>query len=296
MTDQLYVATDARGVQRFDELEVVWGLPEGTTPGAETSGAELELRDAATLIEELGERIFVAEPSGGEDADPRPGVVRTSSARLIRETAWDTERAARLALDCAEHVLDEAATATLPGGATLAEVIAEARTVLERSSEHAEQRLGVLARLSAARRLRHHGDELGDAAFDTLHADTEAEIEALDDPEWGTIAAVRDAVLGAVEAVRHLALPRYVEARERAFAEGVDEASGTREAPRGMLMTPWGPITLGVEHQAGFAPSWIAARDATSRARDVARARLGDEGAAAELAWQAARLEALLSE
>jgi len=311
MTDHLYVATDAHGVQRANEKDVVWDLPApGGAPGGATAEAgPLVLSTALVLLEELGERIFIAEPGGaavvstdrtgspepsGTGSPERSGIVTASAARLVAETAWGVERAAHLALDCAEHVLGDASGTVLPGGATLGEVVAEARRVLGRSSDGAEQRLGVLARLSAARRLRRQGEVLGDLALEALNEDLTGALDALDDPAWATVASARDAVLGAVEAVRHLALPRYVEARERAYEDNADEAESSRGAPTGMFMTPWGPIVLGAEHQSGYAPAWVAARDSAMRARDAVLARDGEQAAAQERVWQAGRLEELL--
>jgi hypothetical protein len=294
MSDQLYVSTDAHGVQRVDEGDVVWGLPSPIgAPGEVTTGkAPLVLRDAQALLDDLGERIFLAEPVSDVATADEAGIVVTGTARLLAETAWGVERAAEFALDCAEHVLGDSADAVLPNGATLGAVVADARQVLERSSDAAEKHLGVLARLAAARRLRQRGELLGDLAIEALEDDLTTAMDALDDPAWATVATVRDAVLGAVEAVRHLALPRYIEARERAYEEDSEGADGKRETPAGILMTPWGPITLGAEHQPGYAPAWVAARDTALRARDAVRAQGGDEGT--ERSWQSQRLVELL--
>lgn len=294
MSDQLYVATDAHGVERVDDAEIKWTLPSSDgTPGTTTPhGRPAVLRRAMALLGDLDERIFVAGPVGAA-SDDGAGTVSADAARLVSETAWDVERAATFALDCAEHVLGDASGAVLPGGATLGEIVSAAREVLERSSEHAEQRLGLVARLAAARRLRRQGEVLGDVAFEALQGDVESALDALDDPAWATVATVRDAVLGAVEAVRHLALPRYVAARESAYEDLHDVEEDAPARPSGLLMTPWGPITLGAEHPRGYAPAWVAARDAAQRARDAVSARGGDlEG---ERLWQAERLEALLA-
>jgi hypothetical protein len=296
MTVQLYVATDAHGVERVGDAEVAWNLPTSDdSPAKPTTAERLELRDASALLDALRERIFLAALSSGEVPSPDPsGIVAASEARLLSETTWDVEVAATFALDCAEHVLDDAADAVLPGGASLGTVITEARAVVARSSDEAEERLGTLARLAAARRLRKQGDVLGDVAFGTLQIDLDAALDALDDPAWATVATVRDAVLGAVEAVRHLALPRYVAAREHAYEDGTD-GGGEPPTPSGMIVTPWGTITLGAEHQPGHVPAWVAARDTALRARDAAQARSGGDAAATERAWQAARLTQLLA-
>lgn len=294
MTEQLYVATDARGVQHAEGGDVTWHLPPPSGPASETvapGGGRLALRTAAALVDELDERIFVAAPAGATTG--LDGIVEVGAARLVAETAWDVATAARFALDCAEHVLGEAADAPLPGGATLGEIVTDARRVLERSGDGAEQRLGLLARLFAARRLRHRGEVLGDVAFETLVEDSGEALEALDDPAWAAVATVRDAVLGAVEAVRYLALPRYIAARESAYEETRDGDADPPSTAAGTFMTPWGPITIGAEHHRGFEPAWVAARDTALRARDTVRGTGGDDDQ--ERSWQAARLAELLA-
>ncbi len=309
MTVRLYVSTDSAGVQRVGGAEVSWSLPSGASPGAVTTpppGSSLLLRDTTALLDELGERIYVVEAVeavgavgavGGPVPSPgtvRSGVLEASAARILSETAWNTEAAARFALDCAEHVLGDAADAVLPGGETLGEVVRDARSVLERSSPAAEERLGTLALLWAVRRLRRHGAQLGDLAFGTFAEDRQADLDALDDPAWTTVATARDAVLGAVEALRHVALPRHVAAEEATYDAGAgrDDTPATPSAP---IVTPWGTVTFGAEHHRGFEPAWVAARDTATRARDAARDRGGDKAESAERSFQAGRLEQLLA-
>jgi len=120
------------------------------------------------------------------------------------------------------------------------------------------------------------------------------DIDALDDPAWTTIASARDAVLGAIEALRHLALPRYVEGREASYAERARQSDDVASIASPMWVTPWGPIVFGAEHQSAFAPPWLAARDALERARDAVGAASGEEARARELEWQTERLESLI--
>lgn len=295
MTEKLYVPTDSLGAQRSDGFDVTWRLPSGGTAGQPTTAAgPLVLRTAAALVDDLGERIFLAVPEGAGVAPDAAGVVRVGAASLISETPWDVARAATFALDCAEHVLGDASSAVLPGGSTLGSVIADAREVLVRASDVAEQRLGLLAKLSAARRLRRTGGVLGDVAFEAVLEDTDAAVDALEDPAWASVASVRDAVLAAVEALRHLALPRYVAARERTYEVGRGGDDEVQRPTATVWTTPWGPVTFGAEHRQDFEPAWVAARDAAVRARDAARTAGGAEAERAERAWQAARLAAAL--
>ena len=294
MTEKLYVPTDSLGVQHSDGLDVTWRLPSGGTAGQTTAAGPLVLRTAAALVDDLGERIFLAVPEGAAAAPDAAGVVRVDAASLVSETPWDVARAATFALDCAEHVLGDASSAVLPGGSTLGSVIADAREVLVRASDGAEQRLGLLAKLSAARRLRRTGGVLGDVAFEAVLEDTDAAVDALEDPAWASIASVRDAVRAAVEALRHLALPRYVAARERTYEVGRGGDDEVQRPTATVWTTPWGPVTFGAEHRQDFEPAWVAARDAAVRARDAARTAGGAEAERAEHAWQAARLAAAL--
>ncbi|HVC24914.1 MAG TPA: hypothetical protein VND23_04080 [Acidimicrobiales bacterium] len=289
--------TDSHGMQHTDGLDVAWQLPGGDgRPGALTTApGGLVLRTASALLDELGERIFEAAPSGTTADVDTAGVARVTAATLVVESGWNVERAATFALDCAEHVLGDASEAVLPGGSTLGSVITDAREVIERASDGAEQRLGVLARLNAARRLRRKGEVIGDFAFEAALEDTESAIDALEDPAWTKIASTRDAVLAAVEALRHLALPRYVAAREHTYDGRHDADEGTASAPSTMWATPWGPITFGAEHRQDYEPAWVAARDTAVRARDAARSAGGDSAESDERAWQATTLARALT-
>ena len=288
MSDR-FVATDADGLQHHDGHRRRWPLPvrEGAVwqPGdvvePDEHGAPVVL-DAGQLLDQLGECVFVAEPAGDAGA-----------ARLVAGTSWSEKEAAAFALDCVEHILENvpgSADAELPGGGTLGVIIASARQYLETGAGIDTHRLGLVSRLAAARRLRRESTAIGDAAF---AAATQAEGQGLDilsDPAWETLAAARDAVLAAVEAVRHVALPfladretRRYEAREEHKAADVDQVD-----------TPWGRFAVG---GAGpkYAPSWVAARDAAERSRQAAADLNGPAAGEAECSWQIGRLVERLS-
>ncbi|HXZ83204.1 MAG TPA: hypothetical protein VED84_05590 [Acidimicrobiales bacterium] len=296
MAEHLYVATNAEGVERTARGEVTWNLPAvagATTSPAERTAAprgELVLRRPAALLEALDERIFLAEAiDGARDAGDTVGA---STARLTAETAWGVKAAARFALECASHALDDVTAATtLPDGSSLGAVVAEARVILDRTSPAGEQRLGLLARFAALRRLRRLESELGDITLERLTEDLGADLDALDDPAWTTIAACSEAVLAALEALRHLAAPRYARSRE----EVLDEHPATAPSvPSSVLPTPWGPIALGAEHFSPYEPAWAAARDAAARARESAADRPDPGAAASERVFQADLLERIL--
>lgn len=290
--DLLYVATDADGRAVTAAGEVRWNLPDGG-PAAETVAGEvpLVLYEVAGLIEALEAEIYRAEATGKVLARV-DGSLEVAAARLVARTAWDTERAARFAIDCARHALGDNGSVALPDGTTLGTVLENASRFLDAYGEAAEPHLGFLARLAAARRLRRSGEAVADVALVTLSDDTAHALDALDDPTWATLAAVVDAVLAAVETLRHVALPRYVESRE----EVVEEHSASEPAePASFIMTPWGPVAAGAEHLSPYVPAWVSARDAAERARDAARDRAGAAGEASERAFQAARLAELLA-
>lgn len=293
MTDQLYVATGADGVEHSASGEIAWGLPDsgehraGAAVNARTDA--LVLRRAASLLEALDEEIYRAEVLG--DKKELGDRVETASARLVSRAAWNTELAARFAIDCAEHSLEGAGQAKLPDGEELAPILAGARLVLEQDERGADERLGFLARLAAVRRLRKMRDSLSGEVLVQTTTDLGDDLDAVDDPNWATLASTEEAVLAALEAVRHVALPRYVRSREEAVDEHPD-GEPARSAP--LFMTPWGQVALGAEHQSPYVPAWAAARDAAMRAREAARDRGGDEAGATELAWQARRLEEIL--
>ena len=296
MNKQLYVATNAEGVEQTAAGAVPWSLPrpggDRTLPGDVTAapeGGELVLCRPAALLEALDERIFVAEPVG--ESAGRLDSVGAQSARLTAETVWGVETAARFALDCAAHVLGQAASTTLPDGSTLGDVIGEARVILDRTNPAGEERLGWLARLAALRRLRRLGGELGDVTLAQLSGHLGNDLDALDDPAWTTIAACSEAVLAALEALRHLAMPRYVRSREEPLDEHPTDAPSTARAP---IATPWGPIVFGAEHRSPYEPAWAAARDAALRARESAAGDGGPAAERAERAFQADRLERIL--
>jgi hypothetical protein len=278
-----FVATDADGLQHHDGHRRRWPLPvrEGAVwqPGdvvePDEHGAPVVL-DAGQLLDQLGECVFVAEPAGDAGA-----------ARLVAGTSWSEKEAAAFALDCVEHILEivpGSADAELPDGGTLGAIIASARQYLETGTGDAH-RLGFISRIAASRRLRRESTAIGDAAFT---AATQAEgqgVDILSDPAWETLAAARDAVLAAVEAVRHVAFP-FLADRETRRYEAHEER---RVAEVDQVDTPWGRFAVG---GAGpkYAPSWVAARDAAERSRQAAADLSGPAAGDAERSWQVGRL------
>lgn len=280
-----FVATDADGLQHHDGYRRRWSLPvreaNGWRPGdvveADEHGAVV-LLDAGELLDQLGECVFVAEPA-----------VQAGSARLVAGTSWSEKQAASFALDCVEHILDivpGSADAELPDGGTLGAIIVSAREYLETGTGSDVHRLGFVSRIAAARRLRRESTAIGDAAF-TAAAQAEGQgVDIWSDPAWGTLAATRDAVLAAVEAVRHVAFPFLVDRETRRY-EAHEEH---KVAEVDQVDTPWGRFAVG---GAGpkYAPSWVAAHDAAERSRQAATDLSGPTVGQAERTWQIARLK-----
>lgn len=289
---ELYVATDSEGMERRAGTGVVWPLPHllvNTMTAGDPVDAEVVLCEPLGLLGGLDERIWRAAPAQSHDAAmaavyahstagaDEPGRLHVIGAQLLAPTGWDGFVAAGLALDCAEHVMGDAAGVALPDGTKLADAIAQVRSWLH-SAEETEGPFGKLHDLALGRRLRREGRAIAGAAARLAAEDVEAHVDALDDPVWTALEAARDAVLAAVEAVQHAVFPRLHEREAHHYEE---------EHPPDQPVDP--------AEQASFVPSWIAADDAAELARRAAADAGGEEAAGAELAWQAERLGQLLA-
>lgn len=273
-----FVPTDRDGLQSAQAAR--WPLPEPDGSGGFRAGATfrpsgnepLVLSDIDALLEDLGERIFEAELVPGGPGEP-------DGARLVAETAWSVDAAARFALDCVEHIIGGSDELRLPNGASVAQLIAEARRYLD-EGEEGQGVLQAVSRLALARRLRRRGEEVADVAFSFALEDESAGEDALDDAAWTAAASLREALLAAVEAIRHRALPRLTEAESAAYADDRGESDIEPE----VLTTPWGNFSGGGRH--GIVPAWLAAQQAAERARQAMADTSGAEAEAAERAHQ----------
>jgi hypothetical protein len=286
---ELYVATDPEGRERRVSSSLVWPLPHlvgsTMTPG-ERLDAEAVLCEPIGLLGRLDERIWRADSPKGFDATvaaayahgDQPGDElgrhHVRGARIVAPTGWDGFVAASFAIDCAEHVLGNAAGVALPDGTKLGDALEQVRAWLQ----SAEETGGKLHDLAIGRRLRREGRAIGEAAAVLQAEDARSHVAALDDAVWTTLEAARDAVLAAVEAVQHAVLPRL---RERE-AHHYEESARAHE-----------PETGG--GQLSFVPAWIAADDSAELARRAAADANGQQAAATELQWQADHLAALLT-
>ena len=290
-----FVATDEYGVERLSGEPVRWAVPsngEASVSLTRPDSRPLVLREPFALLDILDEVIWTAEP--GDDPAPgsQEGAITARSARLVHRTAWDATTAARFAIDCAEHGIGKAGEVELPNGQTIADVLVAARGFLD-SATDPDAHLGLLARIGTVRRLKRENRLVGDLAYGLSVEDISNELDTTLDVAWTSAASVADSLFAALEALRHLALPRYVRARESAAVEQGTHGSDDPVQPR-IFTTPWGPITLGGEHESPYLPAAVAARDAALRAREAVRDRDGSEAEHAERQWQAERLTALL--
>lgn len=301
MNDRLYVSTGRDGRSRTFSGEVVWDIPTpGTGPGAPSkgNGSPLELRRLDGLLDQLGERIFVVEATGPSDAPGGIGtvvdgpVLAVGSARIVEETRWDDRMAARFALECAVHAVGGDGDVELPHGRTLESVLEGIRSELDRSGPSADGWLGRLATMAAVRRLRRAGADVNALALAAARDDEATGVELLDDPAWTTMAAIGEAVLASVEALRYLARPGYVAGQEEIVEE---KAWSEPSSPVQIEETPWGAVAPGVEHISTYVAAATCAEQAAERSRQAVADREGPEAGLAERAWQVELLERLLS-
>lgn len=290
-----FVATDEHGVERLSGEPVRWTVPSNGDPSialTRPDGQPLVLREPIALLDTLDDVIWVAEAVEGLAEGPGTGAVTAISARLVHRTTWEPASAARFAIDCAEHAIGRAAEVELPSGQTIAEVLRDARTFLDSATDPGAP-LGLLARLGTVRRLKRENRLMGDLAYGLSVEDISNELDTTLDVAWTSAASVADSLFAALEALRHLALPRYVRAREGAAVEQGTHGNGDPVQPS-IFTTPWGPVTIGGEYESPYLPAAIAAREAALRAREAVRDRDGADAEQAERAWQAARLAGLL--
>ncbi len=289
MDDRYYVVTDATGRARNGEMERHFELVEGAGPD---EGGPVALVNVATLLTCLDEVIFEAEPLGAT-SEVSAGTWHADDARLVRRTPWNTRSAASFALSCVEHVIGDERSVEIPGGQTLGAVLDDATRFLEQSGGEREGRLAKLSRLATARRLQRSGEHIGDLASGRLREDLADEIAITSDPEWTLLASTVDAVLAAVEALRHVALPNYVSDREVAGGAR-DTSDGESHIPSLYLASPWGNFAIGAEHESPYLPTSLLAREAALRARETITERAGVEAGNAEAAWQVSLLASIL--
>lgn len=295
----LYVALDAEGIEHAAGGPIQWSLPEGGRDPITEREEGLVLYTPYGLLEVLDEVIWRAEAVGGGDVGT-DGELPTHAARLVAPTRWGTEQAARFALQCAAHVLTNRADVSLPDGATLGQVVSDAEQWLDELAPGSAERLGYLGRLAALWRLHREHEDLSDVALGLLSQDATNDLDALDDPAYEVVQPLLDAVLAAIEAVRHHVLPRFEMAWEdrREEREQHDDLDG-RTTLRGsdqVVVTPIGNASFGGGHLRRFEPAWTAAREAARHARREARDQRGDAGEDVERSWQAATLGGILDQ
>jgi hypothetical protein len=297
MSDALYVATDANGVEHAARGRIEWALPTEHGASDITPGTTLILRRASALLEVLDERVFVAESSSANKVTSH-GTVEVATARLTKETSWNAESATRFAISCAEHLLSEVGDVALPNGTSLVGVLADARNVLEGISSDAVQSLDYLARVRALRRLKHARREIATESLNTLVDDEVKDVDAIDDPAYETLAPITDAVLASIEALRHHVYPHLYmhaeDAREEHLEHGVEDRQTVLPSPT-EVVTPFGDASFGGPPNIEYDPAWTSARETARHARAAIKDRQGSKAELDELQWQADALEQVLN-
>lgn len=296
MSEALYVATDSNGVEHTVDGNVSWQLPAPGRDAVTERDAGLVLRRPIALVDTLGERIWRAEPVQPAVAPATAdGLSHVRSARLVADTGFGPELAARFALDCAEHCEVDLDGIQLKGHVKLLDVLAEARRVVEGLEPRSAQPLTHLTRIWEYHRLRRERAELADLQGLVIRDDEAQGREAEEDPDYADLLPITDAVLAALGALREVLAARllaFAEHREETEAHAQEE--GRPFEPGGTVETPWGLLHGGPRIEE-YEPAWTAARDAARRARLSARDRGGRAAERAELAWQADRLAGLLA-
>ncbi len=292
MGEQLYVATDRTGVQHAGAGDVVWDLAQGGT--APLHATRIELYDLDGLLDRLDERIFRAVAEGEVHPGPVPGVHLASAAHLDGELSWSPSAAARFALDCCAHAFAAERDLALPRGRSLGDVLTEAGDALEHAEADNAGMFATVARLSRLRHLRRTREALESATLGVAREDERDALDLLDDPAWTTLAAVGEAVLATLEALRRALAPRFVRAWDAEEGRLAAERRAGAPLPTRIieLPTPWGNLAVGGERIPESPPAARCAAEAAERVRQAVADR--DGGAEAERAWQRARLAATL--
>ena len=286
----LYVATDANGVEHSSKGKVVWKLPVEGVGQVTDLDHPLVLRQPRALLDVLDECIYHAEsPKSVEIGSD--GTASVPTAQLSAPTRWDAAAATEFALDCADHLLNEVGDVSLPDGTSLAKVTGDARRLLEGTASDSMEYLGRLARLSALRRVRHERAEITALSLEELNDADRKDIDAFDDPAYATVITVTDSVLAAIEALRHYVLPasymNIEDAMESREQYGIEDRETPLPTPT-TVSTPLGLVMLHVPDWLPYDPAWVGAREAARHARSAMRDRMGADGEASELTWQAA--------
>lgn len=297
MSDELYVATDAAGTEHAALGRIEWALPRDGVATDITPGATLLLRRAEALLEDLDERIFRAT---SDEKKPLSsiGTLEVTTARLVSETSWNATSATSFALGCARHLLSEVGDVALPDGTSLTTTLDDAQNVLDGVSSDAVPRLDYLARVRALRRLKHARREIAGQSLEALAEDDQKDVDALDDPAYEKLAPITDAVLAAIEALRHHVYPHLYMQAEDAYEERLEHAVEDRATLLSVptiVPSPFGSVMFGGGPNIEYDPAWVSAREAARHARMVVKDLNGPTAEAEELKWQAGALEQVLN-
>jgi hypothetical protein len=272
-------------------------LPSSGVATDITPGVTLILRRADALLEDLDERVFRAASDQGGSPNAS-GTLEVMTARLVAETNWNATSATKFALECARHLLDEVGDVTLADGTSLSAVLDDAERTVDDISSDGRERLDYLARVRALRRLKHARRDIAEQSLEALADDDAKDADALDDPAYEQFAPITDAVLAAIEALRHHVYPhlylRAEDAVEERLEHSVEDRKTLYQMPK-MESTGFGPVMFGGGPNIEYDPAWTSAREAARHARMAIKDRNGSTAETAELVWQAEALERTLN-
>src|SRR6202023_2806867 len=111
-------------------------------------------------------------------------------------------------------IVGENSDLALPDGTRLAKAIADARYALDGLISDDKESLGYLGRLAALHRLRRDRENVSDVSLGLLVDANLKDMDALDDASYASVVPVVDAVLAAIEALRHHLVPHFETARD----------------------------------------------------------------------------------
>jgi hypothetical protein len=297
MSDEFYVTTDATGTEHAASGRIEWVLPNDGVATDTNPGATLILRRADALLEDLDERIFRAT-SDEQKPPTADGTLEVTTARLVSETSWNAAAATKFAIACARHLLDVVGDIALPDGTSLTAVLDDAQNVLDGISSDAAERLDYLARVRALRRLKHARRDIAEQSLEALADDDVKDVDALDDPAYEKLAPITDAVLAAIEALRHHVYPHLYTRDQDAHEERLEHKVEDRTTPFSVPTiygTAFGSFMAGGGPNIEYDPAWTSAREAARHARKAVEDLKGPTAEAEERKWQADALQQVLN-
>jgi hypothetical protein len=150
----------------------------------------------------------------------------------------------------------------------------------------------------ALRRLKHARRDIAEQSSEALADDDLKDVDAPDDPAYEKLAPITDAVLAAIEALRHhVYLHLYMQAEdshEERLEHKVEDRATSFSVPT-IWVSPFGAVMGGGGANIEYDPAWTSAREAARHARMAIKDLNGPTAEDEELKWQADALERVLN-